>query len=108
MRVNYIISFIEKVAIVLVVIVSLGGTFSVASAFGEEHREHNHGHVYGHGHDRGLHKGERHYHGHDRHWREGYAPEPYYPPVYAPPEPVVVAPPPPSPGINIIFPIHIH
>ncbi len=105
MRVNKISSLVDKIVMVLAVIALLGGSISVVPAFGEDHKDYHHEH--GHGHDRGWHGGEHHDRDRDRYWREEYAPEQYYPPVYAP-EPVIVAPPPPSPGINIIFPIHIH
>jgi hypothetical protein len=70
------------------------GGISVAPAFA---RDNDRGHAQ---HERGRHEPRGHYRGHE--------PYGYYPaPVYAPP-PVVYAPAPyQSPGISLVFPIHI-
>jgi hypothetical protein len=104
----YKISFlVAKIVMVSAVIALVSGTISAVPALADD----RHG---GSGHDRGLHKGERQDRGRGKqdrgrgkrylHQRNEYRPEVYYPPVYAP-EPVYV-PPPPSPGINLIFPFH--
>jgi len=52
---------------------------------------------------RGDHRHHAHHHYH-RHWaRQPYVVSDVY---YAPPP--IVYPPPPAPGINLVFPIHIH
>ena len=99
-----IMSWLMRAFVFAVVITVLAMTPAIADG---------HGHHYGWGH--GWH-GERY--GHYGEWH-GYRP-PYdywrppqpHPVIYAPP-PVIYAPPPvyypplPSPGINLIFPIHI-
>jgi hypothetical protein len=57
-------------------------------------------------HDRGRAHHERERREHHHHSR-GYYVQPAPPVVYAPPPVVYVPSPPPSPGINIVFPIHI-
>ena len=73
--------------VMALVFVSMIGVISIAPAFGRDHDQR----------DRGRHEARGHYRG-DRY---------YPPPVYAPP-PVVYAPDPyQSPGISLVFPIHI-
>ncbi|HWK44644.1 MAG TPA: hypothetical protein VNT30_07975 [Stellaceae bacterium] len=60
-------------------------------------------------HERYRQEREWNHHGWQR--RDDHPPPTYYSPapryVYAPP-PVIYGPPPPPPGINFIFPLHIH
>ena len=79
--------------VMALVVASMIGGISIAPAFGKDH-DRRQGY-YERGHDRGrrMYQPPRHY---------------YYPaPIYAPP-PVIYAPYPyQSPGINLVFPIHI-
>jgi len=78
---------VGKIAMALVFASMIGGIY-IAPAFGDDRRG---GHQ-----ERGRYE----------HGRRGYHPRTYYAaPVYAPP-PVVYAPA-PSPGISLVFPIHI-
>ena len=87
-------STVAKIVMALVVASMIGG-ISIAPVFGKDHDKRQG--YYERGHDRGR---------YDRGWRE--PPRRYYPePVYAPP-PVYYNPAPyQSPGINLIFPVHI-
>jgi len=93
MRVGKFSSIVGKTMMALVIASMIGG-ISVTPAFADDH-----------GRDRGHQERRGHYRGH-RPYGYGY-PAPVYAPVYAPP-PVVYAPAPyQSPGISLVFPIHI-
>jgi len=86
---------VGKIVMALVFVFMIGG-ISIAPAFGRDNSR-------GHGQqERGRHEAR------PRGYYRGYQPYGYYPaPVYAPP-PVVYAPTPyQSPGISLVFPIHI-
>jgi len=88
MRIKSFSSMVGKIAMALDFASAIGGMF-IAPAFGRDDR-------------RGGHEERGRY----EHGRRGYHPRTYYAaPVYAPP-PVVYAPA-PSPGISLVFPIHI-
>ncbi len=104
-RFHVIRTLIDRLLVAFAVISLVGVTVSVVPAFGDDFRRDREER-----HDRGWHKGERHK---GKYWRDHrrqpvvveeryYQPAPV--PVYAPP--VVEVPPPPSVGINIVFPIH--
>ena len=91
-------STVGKIVMALVCASMIGGTF-IAPAFGGDDDRHE-----------GYYRQGRHRHSRREYQphRRYYYPRYYYPaPVYAPP-PVVYAPAPyQSPGISIVFPIHI-
>jgi hypothetical protein len=89
MKIKSFSSMVGKIAMALVFASAIGGMF-IAPAFGRDNDR------------RGGHEERGRY----EHGRRGYQPRTYYgAPVYAPP-PVVYAPA-PSPGISLVFPIHI-
>jgi hypothetical protein len=77
----------------------LAGMLCVASAARADHGDDHHEHGHAHWHHHYEHHGDWHHHDYDVHsyaYRSGY----YGPQVYVP------APPPPSFGLNLVFPIH--
>lgn len=97
MRVGKFSSIVGRIMMALVIASMIGG-ISVTPAFADDHDR-------GRGHQERGRESYGHYHGH-RPYGYGY-PAPVYAPVYAPP-PVVYAPAPyQSPGISLVFPIHI-
>lgn len=77
----------------------LAGMLCAASAALADHDDH---HEHGHGHHRYEHHGNWHRHDYDHGYVRYYGSGPGYygPQVYVP------APPPPSFGLNLVFPIH--
>ena len=84
-------STVSKIVMALVLASMIGG-ISAAPAFGKDNGRH------------GGHNGHGHY-GHSRHVYQSPPRYYYSAPVYAPP-PVAYVPA-PSPGISLVFPIHI-
>jgi hypothetical protein len=98
MRIKSFSSMVSKVVMATVFVSMIGGVY-IAPAFGkdgDDRRGYNH---------QGRYQQGRYEHGHYEHGR--YVPHTYYypQPVYAPP-PVVYVPA-PSPGISLVFPVHI-